>query len=402
MTVDLSAFYFDIRKDALYCDPYSSLKRRACLAVLDHLFRCTVTWLAPMLSFTAEEAWLARDPAAASVHLESFPAVPASWRDDALAEKWRKLRNLRRVVTGALELERAAKRIGSSLEAAPMVYVADPELFALAVDVDLAELCITSAATLVEGEGPPSAFRLDDVPARRGRAAPRRRPQMCPFVEDLTFRRARSAISRRDAARRAGAARMGRHAQGGGVGGGVADASPRPAARSYAWGPLSALGLAVAAATGIIDQASKLWLLDVFDLADRGRVAVTSFIDLVVTWNAGISYGLLQQNGLFGAWALLAFKMAAVVFLWIWLARASSRLTATALGLIIGGALGNAIDRLHWPGVMDFVLFHIETAGWSFRWYVFNLADVAIVAGVAGLLYDSLRAGAPQKRPDRG
>ncbi len=165
MTVDLSAFYFDIRKDALYCDPYSSLKRRACLAVLDHLFRATVTWLAPMLSFTAEEAWLARDPAAASVHLESFPAVPASWRDDALAEKWRKLRNLRRVVTGALELERAAKRIGSSLEAAPMVYVADPELFALAVDVDLAELCITSAATLVEGEGPPSAFRLDDVPA---------------------------------------------------------------------------------------------------------------------------------------------------------------------------------------------------------------------------------------------
>ena len=165
MTVDLSAFYFDIRKDALYCDPYSSHKRRACLAVLDHLFRCTVTWLAPMLSFTAEEAWLARDPAAASVHLESFPAVPASWRNDALAEKWRKLRNLRRVVTGALEVERAAKRIGSSLEAAPMVYVADPELFALAVDVDLAELCITSAATLVEGEGPPSAFRLDDVPA---------------------------------------------------------------------------------------------------------------------------------------------------------------------------------------------------------------------------------------------
>ena len=95
----------------------------------------------------------------------SLPDVPACWRDDALAEKWRKLRDLRRVVTGALELERAAKRIGSSLEAAPMVYVADPELFALAVDVDLAELCITSAATLVEGEGPLSAFRLDDVPA---------------------------------------------------------------------------------------------------------------------------------------------------------------------------------------------------------------------------------------------
>jgi isoleucyl-tRNA synthetase len=164
MTNDLSAFYFDIRKDTLYCDPFSSAKRRACLAVLDQVFRATVTWLAPILCFTAEEAWLARDPAAASVHLEPFVTVPDSWRDDALAEKWSKLRNLRRVVTGALELERAAKRIGSSLEAAPIVYVADPDLFGLAADVDLAELFITSAATLVEGEGPNDAFRLYDVP----------------------------------------------------------------------------------------------------------------------------------------------------------------------------------------------------------------------------------------------
>jgi isoleucyl-tRNA synthetase len=174
MTIDLSAFYFDIRKDALYCDPYSSIKRRACLNVLDHLFRCTVTWLAPMLCFTAEEAWLAREPAATSVHLELFPEVDASWRDDALAERWRKLRMLRRVVTGALELERAAKRIGSSLEAAPIIYVADAELFAVAVDADLAELCITSAATLVEGEGPAAAFRLDDV---RGVAVDPRRAE---------------------------------------------------------------------------------------------------------------------------------------------------------------------------------------------------------------------------------
>jgi isoleucyl-tRNA synthetase len=163
MTVDLSAFYFDIRKDALYCDPYSSVTRKACLTVLDHVFRVTVTWLAPMLCFSAEEAWLSRDPAAASVHLEQFANVPQSWRDEGLAEKWRKLRNIRRVVTGALELERAGKRIGSSLEAAPIIYVADTDLFAAAVDADLAELCITSAATLVEGEGPNSAFRLDDV-----------------------------------------------------------------------------------------------------------------------------------------------------------------------------------------------------------------------------------------------
>ena len=164
MTVDLSAFYFDIRKDALYCDPYSSTTRRACLTVLDHLFRATVCWLAPMLCFTAEEAWLAREPNAQSVHLEPFPQVPPSWRDEALAEKWRKLRNVRRVVTGALELERAAKRIGSSLEAHPLVYIADSDLFAAAVDADLAELCITSGAALVEGEGPPEAFRLADVP----------------------------------------------------------------------------------------------------------------------------------------------------------------------------------------------------------------------------------------------
>jgi len=164
MTTDLSAFYFDIRKDVLYCDPISSVTRKACLTVLDHLFRATVTWLAPMLPFTAEEAWLARYPSQeGSVHLELFPELPSAWRDDALAEKWRKVRNVRRVVTGALEIERAHKRIGSSLEAAPVIYVSDPELFAAVVDVDFAEVAITSDSTLVEGDGPPDAFRLDDV-----------------------------------------------------------------------------------------------------------------------------------------------------------------------------------------------------------------------------------------------
>jgi isoleucyl-tRNA synthetase len=164
MTVDLSAFYFDIRKDALYCDPYSSNTRKSCLTVLDHVFRCTTCWLAPLLCFTAEEAWLARYPDAQSIHLEGFPDILPAWRNDALAEKWRKVRNVRRVVTGALELERAAKRIGSSLEAHPLVYVADADLFSAVVDVDLAEVCITSGAALVEGEGPAAAFRLPDVP----------------------------------------------------------------------------------------------------------------------------------------------------------------------------------------------------------------------------------------------
>jgi isoleucyl-tRNA synthetase len=164
LTADLSAFYFDIRKDALYCDPISSVTRRACLTVLDQLFRATVTWLAPMLPFTAEEAWLARFPSTdGSVHLELFPELPAQWRNDALAEKWRKVRNVRRVITGAIEIERAHKRIGSALEAAPVVYVSDPDLFAALVEIDLAEIAITSAATLVEGEGAPDAFRLDDV-----------------------------------------------------------------------------------------------------------------------------------------------------------------------------------------------------------------------------------------------
>ncbi len=172
------------------------------------------------------------------------------------------------------------------------------------------------------------------------------------------------------------------------------------ARHSYVWGPLSALGVGVAIATGLLDQASKFWLVDVFDLEDRGRVGLSRFVDFVLTWNTGISYGLFQQEGLLGLSLLLAFKVAAVVFLWMWLARSSSPLTAVALGLIIGGAVGNAIDRLHWPGVMDFVLFHVDTARFLFRWYVFNLADTAIVAGVIGLLYESIRGGAPQKRPD--
>jgi len=175
----------------------------------------------------------------------------------------------------------------------------------------------------------------------------------------------------------------------------LAEAAREKPGGAYVWGPLTALGLAIAAITCLCDQATKFWLLFDFDLASRVPVALTPFLDLLLTWNTGISYGLFPQQGPIGQWALLGFKVAAVIFLWVWLARAPSRLTAAALGLIIGGAFGNAIDRLHWPGVMDFVLFHIDTATWSFHWYVFNLADVAIVAGVAGLLYESLwRAGA--------
>ena len=179
----------------------------------------------------------------------------------------------------------------------------------------------------------------------------------------------------------------------------MADAAQTKRSRSYAWGPLSAFGLDVAAVTCLLDQAVKLWLLLVFDLAGRVPVPITPFLELTLTWNTGISYGLLQGQGVVGQWALSAFKAAAVVFLWAWLARSSSRLTAAALGLIIGGAVGNAIDRVHWPGVMDFVFFHVETASFTFRWYVFNIADAAIVAGVLGLLYESLLSVGAAKAP---
>ena len=144
MVVELSAFYFDIRKDALYCDAPSSLKRKAAVQVVRHLFECLVTWLAPMLPFTTEEAWLDRYPEAQSVHLEQFPDIPADWRNEALAEKWRKVRQVRRVVTGALEIERAKKTIGSSLEAVPVVYVDNAELAEAVAGVDMAEIAITS------------------------------------------------------------------------------------------------------------------------------------------------------------------------------------------------------------------------------------------------------------------
>jgi len=168
------------------------------------------------------------------------------------------------------------------------------------------------------------------------------------------------------------------------------------------WGPHTRFGLAVAAACAAVDQALKLWLIFVFDLRARGIVTLTPFVDLVLTWNRGISYGLFQQDGPLGRWVLLALTALAVALLTIWLARTTSRLTALALGLIIGGAIGNAIDRLAYGAVADFVLLHVTTGTISFKWYVFNLADAAIVAGVLGLLYESLLGDHAAKAPRSG
>lgn len=162
--------------------------------------------------------------------------------------------------------------------------------------------------------------------------------------------------------------------------------------------PLSA-GILAALVTLVADQASKLWLLYVFDLAHRGAVRVTPFFDLVLAWNIGISFGWLQNDSQAAQLALMAVKVLAVVALAIWMARSHTRLVTVALGLIIGGAIGNGIDRLLHGAVVDFALFHIEIAGKTYNWYVFNLADVAIVAGVAALLYDSFLGVPAAKAP---
>ena len=165
--------------------------------------------------------------------------------------------------------------------------------------------------------------------------------------------------------------------------------------------PAFRLGLIAAVLACAIDQASKLYLLFGYDLAAHAPVPLGPFLDLVYARNTGISYGLFQTEGALGQTVLLAFKIVAVIALLIWLARTTDRLSAASLGLIIGGAIGNGIDRMAYGWVFDFVFFHVQTATWQFNWYVFNLADAAIVVGVAGLLYESLRGPAPQKRPDR-
>ena len=168
--------------------------------------------------------------------------------------------------------------------------------------------------------------------------------------------------------------------------------------RQYTSGPLTGFGLAVAAVAGVLDQASKLYLLFVYDLA-ANPTKLGPFFDFVLTKNTGISYGLFSGGGDLGRWVLLGFKGAAVVLLWAWLSKAENRLTALALGLIVGGAVGNAVDRLAYGWVVDFVFFHVSGANWRFNWYVFNLADVAIVAGVIALLYESVVGERAAKAP---
>jgi signal peptidase II len=162
--------------------------------------------------------------------------------------------------------------------------------------------------------------------------------------------------------------------------------------------PLRA-GVIAAIVALVVDQASKLWLLFVFDIGHRGAVKVTPFFDLVLAWNVGISFGWFQNDSPLAQILLMAVKAVAVIVLAIWMARSRTLIATLALGLIIGGAIGNAIDRFAYGAVVDFALFHVQIGGKTFDWYVFNLADVAIVAGVAALLYDSFLGVPAVKAP---
>lgn len=158
-------------------------------------------------------------------------------------------------------------------------------------------------------------------------------------------------------------------------------------------------GFIAAIAALVADQASKLWLLDVLDIARRGAIKVTPFFDLELAWNVGISFGWLQSESQMAQVGLMAVKVVAVIVLAVWMARSRTYLATVALGLIIGGAVGNGIDRFLHGAVVDFAHFHIDMAGIRYSWYVFNLADVAIVAGVAALLYDSFLGVPAAKAP---
>ena len=165
---DLSAFYFDVCKDTLYCEALGSRKRKAVVTVLDHIFNHLVHWLSPILCYTTEEAWLSYkgldfSDLKESIHLSTIPEAPAEWEDEEIAEKWAKILEARSVVTGALEIKRASKEIGSSLEAAPKIHVADTALASILKSVDFADICITSGLALEEGDAPKDAFTLEGV-----------------------------------------------------------------------------------------------------------------------------------------------------------------------------------------------------------------------------------------------
>ena len=382
MNTELSAFYFDIRKDALYCEPYSSVKR----ARRAHGHRRDLRG-APRLAGADPVVHRRRSVAGAlcprrdgSVHLEAVAESSAAWRDDELAAKWDRVRDVRRVVTGALEIERANKRIGSSLEAAPEVYIADPDLLGGARGRRLG--------------GSVHHVGSRSLPSRRPRAPSRCRTCRVS-ASSSSARKAGSARARGASptmsapiptSRPVGARRRGR--------------SRNRSARAGMNGMTTNAGLAAGFGAGGAARPcgcsrdrgdrSGAQVVDALGLRHcrKGRVEVSPFLDLVFVKNIGISYSLFNQDS--SAGQILAGGLRGRCEL-----RSGSGSTGRRRlvdgrqpGLIIGGAIGNAIDRLDLGGVADFFSLH----AYGFYWYVFNIADVAIVAGVAGLLYESLMA----------
>ena len=349
--------------------PLSSTRRRSTRTVTDEIFRRIVTWFAPILCFTMEEAWTTRFGMNDSVHLQDFFAAPAAWANPALVNKWSRIRELRRVITGALELARADKTIGSSLEAAPVLVVTDAADKALFDSVDLAEIAITSTAAVetaaaldglytvpeIKGAGARFAKASGEKCARCWRVLEEVKPQthLCNRCTDavtaLRAKRPRMKLEARE------------------------------------------VGLIAAALALVADQGSKLFMLygaDFAHLPPGGSVPVLPFFNLVMVWNPGISYGLFPASGRLGTWVLIGLSVAAICVLSWLLWRSSSRALAIGYGLIIGGAIGNnLIDRVIYGRVADFFHFY----GFGYDWYVFNIADLAITLGAMAILYDVLQ-----------
>ena len=345
-------------------------ERRAVRTTLDTVFDCLTKWLAPILCFTAEEAWMARhgDAMKTSVHAEQFPTIPATWRDEAAAEQWRRIREVRRVVTGAIELERASKRIGSSLQAHIDLYLAEP---IEALDgLDLAQISIVSGFAITIGAAPDGAFTLPDVP-NVGVVVSVAGGQKCQrcwrVLPEVTGERCR---------RRSGTLRALR------VGRGAADTVIQPARRD-----LVMLGAGLALLALVLDQWTKHLVLAYFDSGEPPVLHLMPSLNVVLVANHGVSFGLFNASGF--SWqaygfSALALVVAAALAVALW--RTHSPWQAAGFGLIIGGAVGNLLDRLRLGSVVDFVDFFI--GGW--HWYTFNLADAAICTGVGLLLLDGL------------
>ena len=359
MNTELSAFYFDIRKDTLYCDPPSSIARKAALTAIDMICDAILKWLAPVLSFTSEEAWrLYRPDAEPSVHLTLFPEGLEKFRDEALAIKWEIIRTVRRVVTGALEVERAAKNIGSSLEASPLVYVPDKKIFDTLFDIDLAEVCITSNAMVTNEDAPADAFRLNEAPgvavvvekavgtkcARSWKILPDVGED--PEYPDVSPRDARRCANGRRSAygsplsrgRRRGLYRP-RH-----------EPSPPPRHHRSLRRAGAGSGIEALAAQRVRHRPSRRGEADAV-LRSGAGMECRDQLRLVSERKPGRPDRPDGDQGGGGDRP------------GVWMAWSRTLIATVALGLIIGGAVGNAIDRLAYGAVVDFALFHVQFGG---------------------------------------